>query len=96
MKLYIAVLCITRHYLGPWEGGTWGNACELYYVEPIKRRNGRKLRKGVKEARKRMKTRYPDVGDIYSMKGGEEYRFVPVRSMAEALSHQYFPSRSYE
>jgi hypothetical protein len=66
-RMYITVYSTVRRYGGPEEGGWWYNQS---IVVDYKRANniveGRKIARIFRE-------KYPDIGDIYSVNGGEYF-----------------------
>lgn len=70
---FVTVYEGTRHYGGPEEGGWWGNLSHPVCSVPL-------LRPGcpdeIEEVKAFLKPRFPEDGNIYSMRGGVQYHTV--------------------
>lgn len=88
--VYVTVYSVERVYLGPEEGGCYGDAyqmeCSIPMLEP-----GNPAE--VKHLTALLRARFPDRGSYTSVRPGEKYL---IYAEAEQGSHQYYPSRSYE
>lgn len=77
---YVGVYSVTRHYGGGEEGGWWYNITAHELSIPL-------IRPGdpaeVEEVIIFLKNRYPDEGNIYSVRGGVEYEFRPEATRAQ-------------
>ncbi len=94
LPFYVVAWGVSRHYLGPWEGGTWGDDTEVLEV-----RRAFTLEQGLKHARE-LREAYPQprfgIGSAANRGEPETHIRCIYSEMDPRMPVQHRASRSYE